>query len=179
MDATIVDLLKSAKYKHKFPPRHRMLQIKSDLVAKGLLHSGAAITLITETYSESGAEAVLDDFVETVIQNRSSLSLESEEVLLNLVADAFTNVIVEARGCALSEFASNDRFKQLALNHFNEKVSPILEHLQRKVRLKELDLGGKMSPFQITGSQIGNLVLGSVNQSELTAKRLSKPCCSI
>lgn len=131
MDATIVDLLKSAKYKHKFPPRHRMLQIKSDLVAKGLLHSGAAITLITETYSESGAEAVLDDFVETVIQNRSSLSLESEEVLLNLVADAFTNVIVEARGCALSEFASNDRFKQLALNHFNEKV-PYLGALAEK-----------------------------------------------
>ena len=84
MDATIVDLLKSAKYKHKFPPRHRMLQM-SDLVAKGLLHSGAAAnTYQPETYSESGAEAVLDDFVETVIQNRSSLSLESEEVTLSI-----------------------------------------------------------------------------------------------
>lgn len=167
MDQMILDILQTSKHKHKFPPRDSIVQIKSKLAMTGNSRSGAAIKQITEAYSSS-AESVLEEFTENVLRNLSSLGLNSQHRILEIVSEASTNVIVEARGCALSEFP-DENFKQLALNHFTEKSSPILEHLQRKVRLKDLDLGGTMSSVQITGSQIGNLVLGSVTQSELTA----------
>lgn len=167
MEQPILDILNTSKYKHKFPPRQNVGQIKSDLAGKGNLRSGAAIRLITETYSSS-AESVLDEFTENVLRNVSLLGLDSQDKILELINKAFSSVIDEARGCALSEFPTED-FKKLALDHFNEKAPPILEQLQRKVRLKDLNLGGNMSSIQITGSQIGNLVLGSVNQSELIA----------
>jgi hypothetical protein len=167
MDQMILDILQNSKHKHKFPPRDSIVQIKSKLAMTGNSRSGAAIKQITEAYSSS-AESVLEEFTETVLRNLSSLGLNSQDRILEIIGEAFTNVIVEARGCALSEFPTEE-FKKLALDHFNKKSPPILEQLQRKVRLKDLDFGGTMSSVQITGSQIGNLVLGSVNQSELTA----------
>lgn len=142
MDQMILDILQTSKHKHKFPPRDSIVQIKSKLAMTGNSRSGAAIKQITEAYSSS-AESVLEEFTENVLRNLSSLGLNSQHRILEIVSEASTNVIVEARGCALSEFP-DENFKQLALNHFTEKSSPILEHLQRKVRLKDLDLGGAL-----------------------------------
>ncbi len=167
MEQPILDILSTSKYQHKFPPREKVHQLKSDLAARGILLSGTAIKLITETYC-SRAESVLNEFTEHVLRNRSALGLNSQDTILEAIGEAFTNVIVESRGCAISEFPTEE-FKKLVLDHFNKTSAPILEHLQRKARQKDLDLGGKTSSIQITGSQIGNLVLGSVNQSELRA----------
>lgn len=168
MDQIILDILKASKHKNKFPPRDDVAQIKTKLAMTGNSQGGYAIKQITEAYIAS-AESVLEEFTENVLRNLSRLGLNSQDRMLEIIGEAFANVTIEARGCALSEF-NDEGFRKLALNLLSEKTSPILEHLQRKVRLKDLDLGGTMSSVQITGSQIGNLVLGSVNQSELTAR---------
>jgi hypothetical protein len=115
------------------------------------------------------ASAVLEDFTEVVLRNRATVGLTSENEISDVFCEAFKNVTNEARGCALSELINDDAFKRWILQVCDERLPPLLEHLNRKVRLKDLDLGGTMSSVQITGSHIGNLVLGSVNQSELTA----------
>ena len=167
MEQKFQDILSTSKYEKKFPPRENVTQIKSMLAMQGIFQSGTAVKQITEAYIEN-AVSVLEDFAEIVLKNRASLNLYTENEILGILNEAFNTVTTEARGCAASEFG-DEGFRNLVLTLFNEKSSPILEHLQRKVRLKELDFGGPKSSIQITGSQIGNLVLGSVNQSELTA----------
>ena len=167
MEQNILDVLNTSKYKHKFPPRENIKLNKSELAAKGLLHSGAAIKLIVQTYT-SNAEIVLNEFTEILLQNLSRLGLNSQQETLEVIDKACNEVLDESRDCTLNEF-QNENMRTLALDHFNTICSPILAQLQRKVRLKDLDLGGKMSSVQIFGGQIGSLIVGSVNQSELTS----------
>jgi len=168
MDQMILDILRASKHKYKFPPRDKVVQIRSKSAMVGNSQSGSQMRQIIETYSTS-AETVLEEFTENVLRNLSRLRLNSQDRISEIIGEAFANVTIEARGCALSEF-NDEVSKKVALRLFSENISPILEHLQRKVRLKDFDLGGTMSSVQITGNQIGNLVLGSVNQSELTAR---------
>ena len=167
MEQNFQDILDTSKYENKFPPRGAATQIKSMLAMQGNSQSGFAVKQITQTYIENAA-SVLEDFAKVVLKNRASLNLRTENEILGIFNEAFNTVTTEARGCAVSEFG-DESFKKLVLTLFNEKSHPMLEHLQRKVRQKDLDFGGTMSSIRITGSPIGNLVLGSVNQSELTA----------
>lgn len=165
MNQKFIDILDASRHKHKFPPRDKARAIKLSFNAKGVLQSSMAAIAITNAYIDS-ASAVLEDFTEIVLKNRATVGLTSEKEISDVFFEAFQNVTNEARGCALSEL---DGFQRWILQVCNERLPPLLDHLNRKVRLKDLDLGGTMSLVHITGSQIGNLVLGSVNQSELTA----------
>lgn len=167
MEQKFQDILNASKYENKFPPRDAVTQIKSNLAMRGNSQSGAGVNQITEAYIENAA-SVLEGFSKVVLQNRASLNLRTENEILGIFNEAFNTVTNEARGCAVSEFGDAG-IKSQVFTRFNEKIHPTFEHLQRKVRLKDLEFGDTMSPIQITGSQIGNLVFGSVNQSGLTA----------
>lgn len=167
MNQKLLDILDNSKHKHKFPPRERVSEIKSHFNARGTFPGSTAATAMTDAYIES-ASAVLEDFTEMVLRNLPTVGLVSENEISDVVCEAFNDVTKEARGCALSEFSGNS-FWNWILPVCDEKFPRLLEHLHRKVRLKDLNIGELMNPIQITANQIGNLVLGSVNQSELTA----------
>lgn len=163
MNQQLLDILNLLKHKHTFPPRDNIRRI--ELLQRASQNSMATIAL-TKVYIES-ASAVLDEFAEVIIRNRASVGLADNEIS-EALHEAFTSVTNEARGCALSDIHS-DGFKRYVLEECESKLPPLLENLQRKVRLKDLDLGNNMSSVQVFGGQIGNLIVGSVNQTELTA----------
>ncbi|MDK2741504.1 MAG: hypothetical protein H8K03_13720 [Nitrospira sp.] len=125
------DILNASKYRHKFPPHALVDQIKSDLASTGMVGSGAAIKLISLTYCLS-AETVLYEFAAHILRNLPDLGLTSQESLLEVIGEAFTTIMAEARGCALRELPIEES-RELASSYFNERSGRFLEQLQRKV----------------------------------------------
>lgn len=133
MEPLYSDILNASKYRHNFPPHALVNQIKSDLASTGMLGSGAAIKLISLTYCLS-AETVLYEFVAHMLRNLPDLGLTSQRSLLEVIDEAFTTIMAEARGCALRELPIEES-RELASSYFNERSGRFLEQLQRKVRL--------------------------------------------
>jgi hypothetical protein len=118
-------------------------------------------------YIES-ASSLLGQFANIALRNKVSLLLSDDDVE-KAVADACLTVMSEARDGILSDYPV-ENLRNLLTTEFDSKSAPLLEHLQRTVRLRGIDLGGSMPSVQISDSQIGNLVLGSsVNESQLKA----------
>ncbi|MGE0471002.1 MAG: hypothetical protein AB7L09_26480 [Nitrospira sp.] len=168
MNDKLLDLLNHFKHQQGFPPREKTLVLKQQFNDRGILTSSIAATEITKAYIES-ATAVLENFSEAVLRNKAALGLLSEDEVSGVFQEAFDTISKAARSNALGEFSNRNDLSRWIEQTCDQKFPPLLEQLQRKVRLRDMDFGGMMNPVQITDSQIGNLVLGSVNQSELTA----------
>jgi len=164
MNQQLLDILNNSKYKHKFPPRDQAFQIK---IREGVSPNSRGAVNVTKFYIES-ASAVLEDFAETILRNRKTANITSESEVCQVFLEAFNIVSTETRSCALGEF-NDGSFERWILEECGSKFPPLLEHLKRKVRLMDLHQENTLSSVQITGGQIGNLIIGSVSQSELTA----------
>lgn len=166
-DRMIRDLLDDTKYKMGFPPRERVAAVRQDLVQRGLGTSGVAIGQIAHVYHET-IEAVLDEFTKIVIKNADTLSLTEEEITAKAF-NAIDTIFREARSYIANDFSWSDEYQETAISTLENKREMISEHLKRIISLRGLDREVSAASVQVTGGQIGTLVIGPVNQSQLTA----------
>lgn len=169
MDAKIRHLLEETKYSSRFPPRVEALRVKEEMNARGILNSSITAQQIAGVYL-SNLEKTAECFTQALILNSNQLSLRSDEEIWAAIHDGYQALLTEARGCLSTELpGERDNFRNIAAATFEDRVPAVRDHLERLVKLRGLETGGSHIGFQMSGGQIGNLVLGSVSHAQLTA----------
>ncbi len=169
MDQRIEALLQEARYKNAFPPPERVSDIKSSMSLSGNLNSGACMTEIAEAYYEC-TEAVLEQFAKNLLSNCGELNIKSDSEIHAAVQEAIGKIFPEASGSLAQDVrAFKVDLKNLAMRTFEERLPRLRDHINRMVTLRGLNTEHASTAIQISGGQIGNLVVGSVNQSQLNA----------
>lgn len=173
MEENIKDLLEYTKEQNHFPPIHEFSRISSELMQRGLGANVTYISKICEVCLDS-ADKTLNDFMDSILNNRDHLTLPNEDDLHNVANEGlgiiFTEIsgVVKRESCKVSG-QTKERIIQEMNQHVLRRQEKLKDSLHRKIRLRDLQMEKSKSSISISGGQIGQVVVGDVNLSNLNA----------
>ncbi|MBM4123514.1 MAG: hypothetical protein FJ246_00940 [Nitrospira sp.] len=144
-----------------------MQEIKGEFNRRGVLQSSVTSEAIAEAYAKC-IEQIIDDFIDALVQNSDKLGLNSDQHFTNPSNDALQNLFAEATGCISEDVPWSADYQKHTVRVLEESRSSLIGHIQDRIKLREMKPSVAMSPISISGSQIGNLVVGHVVQSQLS-----------
>jgi hypothetical protein len=116
------------------------------------------------------AETILRDFTDAAIRNADKLGLTEENLIDVSVSDAVDALFTEGESYLAQELGHwPNSQKARAIATLKERRGQVRDRLLRKLRLRHLDLDRPMSSVEIRGHQIGNVFMGPVSQSQVSA----------
>jgi hypothetical protein len=142
------------KYRRKFPPREAAALKKSELAMRGLGRSGTLIAEISRLYADA-AEAVIEEFLDTVRRKGVALGIVDEADALQVIAEAHQQTFDEARGLLLNGLMGQiGDYRTLATGVIDDRRRPIGEHLERKLELQKLEIPASPVTQKGTGAEV-------------------------
>lgn len=165
-DKTLQDLLEDIKVKKGFPPSERASAIKSDFSSRGLGLSGGCVGQIVNAYLDIIRD-VLEEFTENILRNANKLNLASDVQVNQEIYNARDRIFLDAQSLLAREFGQSEDYKSQAVSLLSEKRGETLDRLQRKVRLRELDLGISIQPPQIPSNNITQKDFSFIKEPQL------------
>jgi hypothetical protein len=156
------DLLDSIKNRYSYPPAKPVDAFFASPSRPRSLSQGD-IPSFTGRYCAIQIESIMTELTDHLLNNLGSLGLTSDEEIQATLNRALQSLFTEARGVLSKQLG--DR-KEQAMTALDVTFDTISDEIQRKVRLRHLDLGGQRMPqINITDSQNINVVIGSLNTS--------------
>ncbi len=130
-------LFEEIKYEHGFPPRSDAMKVKNELATRGLGNSSMLAQQIVFAYLRV-VERVLDGFTDRALASGAALGLTSAAAIRDAVFAAHEELFNIARGLVRDEVGGSD-YGNLAMGMVDDKRRPVLDHLQRKIDLREIE----------------------------------------
>lgn len=142
LEGLLRQLFDEIKYKHKFPPREPAAIKKGQVAIQGLANSPYLVEQVCGIYMEA-VERILDEFADSVLAKATTLGLIDNGTLRRAVADAHQQLFQEARGALLDEFSGTPEYGRSAIAILDNRLSPVWQHLERKIELRKLEEAGR------------------------------------
>src|SRR5438132_8110906 len=133
------NILQDLKYKHGFPPRDRVQEIRNQFASRNTSGSSMEAQAIARAYRDT-IEAIMKDFTEIIVNNAGKLGLKTPEEMEAVITTHLTAMFTEGRGHIVQELErwSSDDLTRRGMAVLDEKFEELGSYLRGKVQLRDL-----------------------------------------